>query len=324
MRLDELAFFNRQLAAMLRDGLPLEGSLRQLARGLKDARLGHEIEQLEDDLAKGTSLKDALKSRELPPLYKRMVEAGVRGNDLPGMLQLLADYYQRKNLLWTRFKGIMVYPFLVLAVSLFLSILLALVFQNFFREGSFAFASGDIVNLASLMWIPPVVFTLILLALVAAITIPGIRVRLRWKVVGFREANLAQVASTMALILKGGTPLPEALLLVEEMEAGSPAATALAGWREQLAQGAPGSTWLSTPTPPFPPLFVWLVREAREDLGAGFSQAATLYQSRAVHQAEMLLYAALPVSTILLAQVVIWQVTPIIETLRRIMNAVGE
>ena len=324
MHLDELAFFNRQLAAMLRDGLPLEGSLRQLARGLKDAKLGREIEFLEDDLAKGASLKEALTRRDLPPLYKRMVEAGARGNDLPGMLQLLADYYQRKSLLWTRFKGLMVYPFLVLLVSLCLSIVLGLILGRFLHSDAFGFFSNQSARLVLMMWIPPVVFTLFLLALSAALFIPNVRDRLKWRFSGFREASLAQVASTMALILKSGTPLPDALLLVEEMEAGSPAASALARWREQLAQGAGSSDWLAAPAPPFPPLFVWLVRQSREDLGAGFSQAAALYQSRAVHQADMLLYAALPVSTILLAQVVFWQIAPVIETLRNVMNAVGE
>lgn len=324
MHLDELAFFNRQLAAMLRDGLPLEGSLRQLAHGLKDAKLGREIELLEDDLAKGTSLKEALTRRDLPPLYKRMVEAGARGNDLPGMLQLLADYYQRKSLLWTRFKGLMVYPFLVLLVSLSLSIMLAIILGRFLHTDAFGGFSDQSARLVLMMWTPPVVFTLFLLAMLAAFFVPAIRSRVRWKLPGLREANLAQVASTMALILKGGTPLPDALLLVEQMEAGSPAASALGRWREQLAQGAPSLDWLAAPTPPFPPLFIWLVRQAREDLGAGFSQAAALYQSRAVHRADMLLYAALPISTILLAQVVFWQIAQLIKTLRDIMTMTGE
>jgi type II secretory pathway component PulF len=34
MNHDELAFLNRQLSAMLRDGIPIEGSLRQLCRNL--------------------------------------------------------------------------------------------------------------------------------------------------------------------------------------------------------------------------------------------------------------------------------------------------
>ena len=60
MNYDEFAFFNRQLAAMLRDGLPLEGALKQLCAGLKDQALHAELTLLEADLAQGTPLKDAL------------------------------------------------------------------------------------------------------------------------------------------------------------------------------------------------------------------------------------------------------------------------
>jgi type II secretory pathway component PulF len=218
----------------------------------------------------------------------------------------------------------MVYPFLVLLVSLALSIMLAFILGRFLHTDAFGGFSNQSARLVFMMWTPPAIFTLFLAAMLAIFCVPAIRSRVRWKLAGFREANLAQVASTLALILKSGTPLPDALLLVEEMEAGSPAASALARWRQQLAQGASSLDWLAAPAPPFPPLFVWLVRQAREDLGAGFSQAAELYQSRAVHRADMLLYAALPISTILLAQVVFWQIAPVIQTLRDIMTMTGE
>src|SRR4051812_14162072 len=102
MNYDEFAFFNQQLAAMLRDGIPLEGALKQLSAGMKDQALHAEITRLEADLGSGTPLKDALARRALPPLYIRMVEIGARSNDLPGVLILLADHYQRANTLWTR------------------------------------------------------------------------------------------------------------------------------------------------------------------------------------------------------------------------------
>src|SRR5258706_15672512 len=106
MNHDEFAFFNQQLAAMLRDGIPLEGALKQLCAGMSTSPLRAELQQLEADLARGTPLKDALARRELPEFYKRMVEIGVRGSDLPGVLTLLADHYHRANALWTRLKGL--------------------------------------------------------------------------------------------------------------------------------------------------------------------------------------------------------------------------
>ena len=52
MNYDEFAFFNQQLAAMLRDGIPLEGALKQLCAGMKAGALRNEMTQLESDLAR--------------------------------------------------------------------------------------------------------------------------------------------------------------------------------------------------------------------------------------------------------------------------------
>jgi len=102
MNYDEFAFFNRQLASMLKDGIPLEGAIKQLCTDMRAGRLRQQLELLERDLAKGTPLNEAMAGRTFPQYYKKMVEVGVRANDLPGTLTLLADYYERANSLWTR------------------------------------------------------------------------------------------------------------------------------------------------------------------------------------------------------------------------------
>ena len=60
MKYDEFAFFNQQLAAMLRDGIPLEGALRRLCPEMRRGTLRDELQTLEADLAKGTPMADAL------------------------------------------------------------------------------------------------------------------------------------------------------------------------------------------------------------------------------------------------------------------------
>ena len=77
MKYDEFAFFNQQLAAMLRDGIPLEGALRRLCEEMRRGKLRDELQSLEGDLAKGVPIAEALQSRNLPELYKRMILVGV-------------------------------------------------------------------------------------------------------------------------------------------------------------------------------------------------------------------------------------------------------
>ena len=90
MKTDEFAFFNQQLAAMLRDGLPLEGALQRLSAEMGDATLKAELQFLEAELRKGTPLAEALAPRALPEFYKRMILVGVQSNDLSGVLILVA------------------------------------------------------------------------------------------------------------------------------------------------------------------------------------------------------------------------------------------
>src|ERR1051325_4263940 len=113
MNYDEFAFFNQQLAAMLRDGIPLEGALRRLCADMRDSALKTDLQSLEVSLAKGTPLREAARAGRLPELYQRLLEVGAQSNDLPGVLTLLADHYQRRHNLVTRLKGLMVYPIIV-------------------------------------------------------------------------------------------------------------------------------------------------------------------------------------------------------------------
>src|SRR5580693_1950103 len=131
MKYDEFAFFNQQLAAMLRDGIPLEGALKRLCEDMRRGQLRDELQALEADLARGTPMADALKARQLPELYKRMILVGVKSGDLPGALTMLADYFQRQNNLWMRLKSLMVYPLIVLFAAFLLSCFMAYILGHF-------------------------------------------------------------------------------------------------------------------------------------------------------------------------------------------------
>ncbi len=321
MNYDEFAFFNQQLAAMLRDGIPLEGALKQLCNGMRHGLLRNELEKLEADLARGTPLKDALDRRDLPQLYRRMVEIGARSNDLPGMLTMLADHYHRANAVWTRLKGLMVYPFIVILVSLGMTLVLTFVFSHFLANfvGLFTPPTAWMAS----MWIPPVVLALLAVLGFGAISLPSWRAKLRWRLPAFREASLAQLASAIALMLRNGTTLSEALLLAESLESTTPAGPALAHWRSLVEAGQGKPTQWSGPTRPFPPLFLWLVQKGGEDPASGFQKAADLYQTRAAYRIELALYGALPISVLFLGQMIFWQVAPLMQAMTQMMRVLG-
>ena len=124
-------------------------------------------------------MADALKPRQLPELYKRMILVGVKSGDLPGALTMLADYFQRQNNVWTRLKSMMIYPLIVMFVAFLISTVLAFLWtcvigpsmqRRFWRHGSEAARRPPFLRSATLqaIWVFPVVLGFLFL-LVASV-----------------------------------------------------------------------------------------------------------------------------------------------------------
>jgi type II secretory pathway component PulF len=325
MKIDELAFFNQQLAVMLREGIPLEGAIRQLVAGMQSGPLKDELELLQTDLQKGVTLSDALARRRLPEFYSRMLIAGAAAQDLPGILTLLADYYHRSHATWMRLKGLMIYPIIVIIVALLMTASLGVFFSRLYEinsSGVFVPQHGKAFVVASL-WLSPGILALALAVCLVAASVPSVRAWVRWRLPAFREASLAQLAASMTLMLRNGVPLPEALRLAENLEDQSPAAPALAAWRGQIQAGQGKPAEWQARGKILPPLFLWVVRSAGDNLAAGFQKAAELYSARATYRTELMLYGVLPVSVLLLGQMILWQAVSAMHYLVQILNMIG-
>jgi hypothetical protein len=72
-----------------------------------------------------------------------------------------------------------------------------------------------------------------------------------------------------------------------------------------------------------PPLFVWLVTGAGENWARGFRRAAEIYDARARHRVEVALYAALPVTILLLAGIIGLEMVPLIQSFALLLNDLG-
>lgn len=333
MKYDEFAFLNQQLAAMLRDGIPLEGALKRLCEEMHRGELRNELQALEADLSRGVPMAEALKPRQLPELYKRMLLVGVKSGDLPGVLTMLADYFQWQSSIWMRLKGLMVYPLIVLLVAFILSCFISFLLNNFIWnnfESISNYMGGSLFSSAiqSGLWLSPVCIGVIFAAALIAAAVSPVREKLRWTLPAFREASLAQIAWAISLMLKCGVPLNDALAFAEQMESGTRAERDIAHWRRRLASGrGKFSEMTAAADQPsrgvFPPLFIWTVAQSGEDLKSGFSRAAEMYQARAAHRVEMFLYSALPCAIIALAAMIIAQVQPVVAAVMSFVNAIG-
>lgn len=317
MKYDEFAFFNQQLAAMLRDGIPLEGALRRLCQEMRRGPVRDELQALEAALAQGTPIAEALAPRQLPELYKRMILVGVKSGDLPGSLTMLADYFQNQNNVWSRLKSMMTYPLIVMFAAFVISLALSIIwtcvigpgFKDMWAGSGIRLPAATIFSMESLqfIWVFPVTLGLLFLLAAGVVFVPGLRGNVLWRFPAFREAIVSRIASSLVLLMKNGVPLPDALGLVEQLETSPAAAADLERWRARLGSGTVKFSEVASGNRLVPPLFVWVVASAGEDMVAGFAQAAEIYHARAIYRTEVALFSILPVASMFLGALVISQ-----------------
>ena len=167
------------------------------------------------------------------------------------------------------------------------------------------------------LWAAPVVFGIVFGLLACAIGIPSLRRRLRWRFPAFHDASLAQFAAAMHLLLKGGSTLNEAFAMMAALETDSPAGRDLSRWQRRCAEGHARFADVADGSQVFPPLFIWLVAGAGEDLATGFHRAAEVYQARASARTELMLYAAMPASLIFMGAMIAAQVYPWVTSVQK-------
>ncbi len=321
MNYEQLAFFNQQLAAMLREGIPLQGALRQLCGSMRGGRLRAHFARLEQALAEGTPLDEALGASGLPELYCQMVRVGVRSDSLPAVLTIVADHYRRVATIWARLKGVLFYPLLVLALALGLSLYVVFGLQPKAIEMlEDMHVAVDVAGLRFRALGPPAVLAALLVAAVVVLAVPATRRWVRWHVPPFRDASLAQLASSLALMLRGGCSLGEAVSLLSRLEGSTRAGRVLLDWRARLAEGTSRFRDVAAGGGLVPPLFVWLVETGGGDLAAGFERAAEAYRERAEHRTELMLSGALPVSVLVVSAMVFLQMKVLTGMLVQLMN----
>jgi type II secretory pathway component PulF len=139
------------------------------------------------------------------------------------------------------------------------------------------------------------------------IFLPTLRGKFLWRLPAFKEATVSRIASSLTLLLKNGVNLPDAIGLVEQLETSTAATADLRQWRKKIAAGTAKFSEVAAGSRLIPPLFVWVVSSAGEDLAAGFNRAAEIYHSRAIYRTEVALYSVLPVASLFLGAVVLSQ-----------------
>lgn len=115
----DIAIFTRQLATMMKAGVPLLQSFDIVARGSTNPRVTKLLNDIRGDVETGTSLSAAFRKHPLyfDALYCNLVEAGEAAGILETLLDRLATYQEKTIAIKQKIKSALTYPVAVLVVA---------------------------------------------------------------------------------------------------------------------------------------------------------------------------------------------------------------
>jgi len=116
----DIAIFTRQMATMLKAGVPLVQALGMVGEGLKHPSLEKLVKGLEEEVSSGTPFASTLKKqpRYFDELYCNLIDAGEQSGALETLLARVATYKEKAEILKKKIKKALTYPIAVLCVAL--------------------------------------------------------------------------------------------------------------------------------------------------------------------------------------------------------------
>jgi len=256
---NEFVLFNQQLASITKAGIPLERGLRELASDVGTRSMRKLVDAIADELEAGVSIEQAFEKRQkrFPPLYGRILKAGVETGRLSEMLTSLNRHLEMATQTRRIIFEAISYPAVILTLA---AIILTGVFLFIIPQfGSVLTEMTDGARLPTLtslflsvatsvvpFWIVVglvVAAVLLLFALLAA-SAAGRRFKesllLRVPVIGrvYHSSVLSRMAEAMAIMVAAGSDMPGSLRLSSGATGSEKVITESEALAGQIEQGA--------------------------------------------------------------------------------------
>ena len=273
----DLALLTRQLATLLRSGLPLEESLQAVAEQTEKPRVQRIILGVRSKVVEGHPLADGLGDfpQAFPEIYRATVAAGEQSGKLDSVLERLSDYTESRQVMGQQVSNALVYPIVLMVLSFaIVSFLLAYVVPQVvavFESGhqELPLATRILIGASDVVrhyWIYG------LIALGAAVwgfnrwlRLPDARARyhrflLRVPLAGklIRGLNTARFARTFSILTASAVPVLEALKISADVVNNLPMKHAVVDAASRVREGAPIGKSLAA-RKIFPPMMIHLI-----------------------------------------------------------------
>jgi general secretion pathway protein F len=291
----DLSLLTRQLATLVRSGLPLDEALLAVSEQTEKPRIKSIVLGVRAKVTQGHALAEGLADfpAVFPDLYRATVAAGEQSGHLDTVLERLADYTESREQMRSRTLSAMLYPVLLFVVCTgIVFLLLAFVVPKIVKQFENSKAELPILT-QGLIAISDFIrdWGLLLIAAITGAVIlfmrwlrdPGARRKfdaflLRLPLLGkvVRGTNTARFARTLATLTSSAVPVLEALRISGEVVTNLPMRDAVQDAAARVREGAPIGRSLNT-SKMFPPMMIHLISsgETSGDLETMLDRAAT-------------------------------------------------
>lgn len=132
----DIAFFTRQMATMLKSGVPLLQSLEIVAGGSEKDKMKKMLYDIRNDVSGGSDFSTALSKFPIffDDLYCNLVKAGEQSGALDAMLDRIATYKEKIEALKAKIRKAMTYPIAVVVVGIIVTAILLVKVVPVFEE----------------------------------------------------------------------------------------------------------------------------------------------------------------------------------------------
>ena len=227
----DIAIFTRQLATMLKAGVPLVQSFEIVADGVEKPRMKEMVLAIKNDVASGSGLAPSLAKypRHFDELFCSLVGSGEDSGTLEVMLDRVATYKEKTEQLKAKIRKALTYPIAVILIALVVCAILlikvvpvfATTFQNFGSElPAFTQFVMDISDFVIAWWFIMLIGIIASLVLFREVKLRSVRfsefldrLALKVPIIGtiVHDAVIARFSRTLATTFAAGVPLVDAL-----------------------------------------------------------------------------------------------------------------
>jgi type IV pilus assembly protein PilC len=254
----QLTQFTRQMSTLQDAGLPILRSLRILEGQTKPGALKNALQDIIEDVEAGSTLSEAMEKhpKAFDRLYVHTVRAGEAGGVLDQILQKLAEFKEKAMALRRRVVGAMVYPSLVIGVTvvILIGIMWGIVpkFQEIFSKfdipGGLPPLTQALINVSTAIKTYWYLIPLVPVGIYAVIW--GVRksrigrstldwVKMKLPIVGsiVNRQAIANLTRTLGTLIAAGVPILEALNITRETVGNEVISKALGDVHDSIREG---------------------------------------------------------------------------------------